>query len=263
MQNRLNECYTTFREKVEFDDNDFAKRLSAPLLIQVTERWIKSKIRVLVVGQETLGWEFFKGDRYGYDWEFSDIHGWLQFKSANDSVNALVSAYKIFNFSSNNHPLNHRAPFFRAYRKIRESIGDNQENFETSVLWTNLIRMSVDEGSIFRNATPNQREEVIFASTNIFQEEVKILKPDIVIFFTGPVYDYALKKIINGSVFRDILGYEERVIAAVSHDMLPKMSWRTYHPSYLQRCGKTEEIIDGYLCDQIKGFMEQRNENPS
>jgi hypothetical protein len=121
--------------------------------------------------------------------------------------------------------------------------------------------MSVDEGSVFKNATPKQREKMITVSTEVFQEEVKILKPDIVIFFTGPIYDYALKKIIYGSVFRDVLGHKERVLTVISHDILPKMSWRTYHPAYLQRSRKTS-IID-YLCDQIKGFMEQRNGKPS
>jgi hypothetical protein len=254
LQNKLNECYTIFRENVEFDDNDFAKKLSAPLLIQVTEKWITSKTRVLVVGQETLGWEFFKGDSdYGYDWEFSDIQGWLQFKSAHDSVNALVNAYKIFNFSSNNHPLNHRAPFFSAYRKIRKAVDDDDKSFETSVLWTNLIRMSVNECSVFKNknATPKQIEKMITASTDVFQDEVKILKPDIVIFFTGPTYDYALNKILYGSAFRNVLDYKERVLAEISHVILPEMAWRTYHPAYLQRSRKTS-IID-YLCDQIKG----------
>ena len=257
IQNKLNECYTVFRDNIDFDDNDFAQKLSSPLLIKVTEKWIESKTRVLVVGQETLGWEFFKWDNYGYDWEFSDIHNWLQFKNAHDSVDALVNAYEIFNFSSNNHPLNHRAPFFTTYRKIRKAVGDDDGTFETSVLWTNLIRMSVDEGSVFKNATPEQREKLISASTEVFLDELKILNPDIVIFFTGPIYDYALNKIINRPSFSKILDYEEKVFALISHENLPRMSWRTYHPAYLQRSKKTS-IID-YLCDQVKEFMEQRN----
>jgi len=36
-------------------------RMSCPLLIGVGERWQQSQRRLLVIGQETLGWDFEPG----------------------------------------------------------------------------------------------------------------------------------------------------------------------------------------------------------
>ena len=231
--------------------------LSAPLLLKVPEKWTCSHNKILVVGQETLGWSFFKGDDYGYDWRFSNIKGWCDFKIAPDAVPALVEGYGIFNFATNGHPINHRAPFFAAYRKIRAAVGDDAEGFDTSVLWTNIIRMAVDEGSIFKVSDGSVVDDLIDISGQLILCELGVLRPDAIIFFTGPVYDYALQRIFEGVKFGEMPSYKVREFSNIQSAALPEKSWRTYHPAYLQR-SKRGSIIN-YLCGAVESIKLDSN----
>ena len=65
MQKRLIQEYTEFKEKCVLPA-ELQDRLSPPLLIKVPEKWERSDKRVLVIGQETLGWSFQSGEYYSW-----------------------------------------------------------------------------------------------------------------------------------------------------------------------------------------------------
>lgn len=246
VKNKLSEAYTKMKSDTHIQPNP-DKTVSAPLCMYITNKWINSEERVLVVGQETLEWEFKKSGTY--DWLCNDIINWSDFISYSESVEAMTYAYKDFCFSEH-HPINHRAPFFRAYRQIRESVGDNPDGIETSVLWTNIFKMSLDGGSVVRNGTQDEICEIREASRNVLYSELEALQPTAVIFFTGPLYDDSLISLFPEVEFSPFCAYEKRNAATLSHKNLPTKSWRTCHPGYLQR-SKQWGIIDS-ICEALE-----------
>lgn len=248
VQSKLNEAYTAMKSDIHIEP-ELSKRLSAPLCMQVTDKWINSQKRVLVVGQETNGWEFEKDNIYGYNWPFNDIHNWSDFISLDESVEAMTHAYEMFDFSKYQ-PVNHRAPFFRAYRQIREAVGNDPEDMQTSVLWTNMFKMSISCGSVVRYGTQDEIFAVREASRDVLYNEINALQPTSIIFFTGPLYDNTLISLFPGVEFSSAFELDQRKSATLSHTNLPKMTWRTYHPAYLQR-SKKWDIVDS-VCEALK-----------
>ena len=229
MQKQLVEAYKAFKANNEFDES-LSRDLTSPLLLSVTERWQASKERVLVVGQETMGW--------GFD----PIHNWCDFKENSNVIHTLTNGYRSFEFARSN-PTNHRSPFWSAYRQFRAALGDEQDGFDTSVLWTNLFRMSITGCSVIKEGTPLEVEQLCEASRGILQAELRILKPTAVVFFTGPNYDRAMDAIFPGIERQTFGDFDKRVLAELSHPDLPVKAWRTYHPAYMRRSGQWE-IID-------------------
>ncbi|MDE2188025.1 MAG: hypothetical protein KGJ76_14990, partial [Betaproteobacteria bacterium] len=237
----LNNLYANLKHKNLFND-DLCERLSAPLLLKIPDKWYASKKRVLVVGQETLGWEFKKNDdEYCYyAWPYDDISNFSQFKMIDNSIQALVEGYQKFEFAKYQ-PKNHRSPFWRAYRQIRTYTGEDSDGFNTSVLWTNLFRMSIDGGSVYKNGNPQEIESMVTLSGSVLRNEIQILNPSAIIFFIGPNYDEYLQSMLPGSDLITVKNHDSRALAKIKAAELPQESFRTYHPAYLQR--KTN---DGY-----------------
>jgi len=251
VQESLNTCYSKILLQSDIGDNNISADLSAPLLLKVPEKWISAKPRVLIIGQETLDWNFVKGDYPRHESIFNDIADWKEFKEKPDSVPALVDGYGFFNFAET-HPVNHRAPFFSAYRRIREALGDDLDIFDTSVLWTNLIRMAYDGGSILHISDIQIRDRLFDISGEVLRCEIRALNPDAIIFFTGPRYDDALRRAFQDVKFKAIAKYDWRKFSSVQSSMLPEYSWRTYHPTYLRR-SKQGVVLDE-LCNTLASF---------
>ncbi|MBK8509590.1 MAG: hypothetical protein IPL51_13430 [Candidatus Competibacteraceae bacterium] len=245
MQEQLLEQYEKLKSSVRFR-GDLPKRLSAPLCLYAPERWKNSENRVLIIGQETLGWGFCSG-RY-YDWPYEPIANWQDFTRVQDSVTAMVHGYKSFEFSRYQ-PENYRSPFWQAYRQFREVLGEQRDGVETSVLWTNLFRMSLDGGSVIKGSR-EEVEQIREASRAVLRAELRILKPTAVVFFTGPKYNEALYSLFPNIEVFSFNGRDPQKTAQIMHPDLPSMAWRTYHPKYLslsQQWGVIDEIL-GKLC---------------
>lgn len=245
----LNSLYSDFKETVSISD-DLSDRLSPPLLLHPTERWKEAPSRVLIVGQETLGWDFDAGSYY--DWPYPSICSFKDFKSVPNSVEAMVYGYKIFEFSRYQ-PDNYRSPFWRAYRQIRRNFDNEIDGFDTAVLWTNIFRMSLDGGSVIKGGTIEEIQRIREATSGLLRNEIKILKPDVVIFFTGPDYNDTLYSEFNDMELYDFHGNDLSRTAWIGHSYLPAISLRTYHPGYLNR-GHWEliDIIERALVERTK-----------
>ncbi len=247
MQEQLIVQYEKLKSSVSFG-GDLPVRLSAPLCLYVPERWKNTENRVLIVGQETLGWDFRDG--LYYEWPYEPIANWRDFERVPESVTAMIHGYKVFEFSRHE-PKHYHSPFWRAYRQFREALGEQKDGLETSVLWTNLFRMSLDGGSVIEG-TPEEIRQIREASRAVLCAELGILKPTAVVFFTGPNYDETLNSLFPGIRVSSFNGRDPRNTAQISHPDLPSMAWRTYHPKHLsfsQQWSVIDEII-GRLCNR-------------
>jgi hypothetical protein len=75
-------------------------------------------------------------------------------------------------------------------------------------------------------------------------DEIKILKPDVVIFFTSHHFDNRIKNIFDKIEFTSSVGLSEKQCSQLIHKSLLKLSFRTYHPNYLRRSDLESKFID-------------------
>ena len=186
----------------------------------VPPNYEKMKYKILIVGQENDGW---------------GIEG-----------NARLSMFATLDFLDSK-DYNDRRPFFSFPYKFCKSInnlGDIQDSKKTYFTWVNLREFSFDEEP--KTSLGKEAQNIIDNEFNILEEEIKIINPDIVLFLTGPRYDYnmEIEKQLKGVEFKTVENYDIRQFARVEHKSLPKNSFRIYHPFYLRINGLESEYLE-------------------
>lgn len=191
------------------------RRCSAPLLVSAQDNWASAEYRLVVVGQETLGWGS------------SEIPGVSSLVVDPSGASQLMRAYESFAFAKN-HPRHVNSPFWRAFRHLRTELAAES-------LWTNLFRFDVDGGSPLRHCTSEEQQGLLKGQHGLLEQEVRILRPNAVVFFTGPNYDRVLQSEFPDAEFVPIGDRPTREFARVRSSSLPDSTFRLYHPGYLTR----------------------------
>ena len=191
--------------------------MSTPLLAAVPTEYENSKFRLLIIGKET--------------------HSWLgdQSLSAPDPVDELRKGYEHFARGRK-----WRSPFFQAARKLQKCL--NPDSDESGFMWLNLFICDQNK----HLPEPEVAEEL--RKVSFLREEVAILKPHAVVFFTGSgpndkgPYDYT---ITHERYFPEAkFAPHSRWWSKVYNDPgLPTKTARTYHPNYLWH-SKERGVID-------------------
>jgi len=246
MQDLLKAIYEDYKQWVSSEIQDLSV-ISPPLLLSVPEKWTKSKTRILIVGQETLGWDFSDGSYY--PWPHPPITNFEQFASYPRSVSALMQGYVDFEFCRHQKK-NVNSAYWRAHRQIRKFMSEEVFGFDSCVLTTNLFRMAFENGSAVYNGTKEQAEEMNRLSGTLLAEEISILEPTVVIFFTGPLYEDYLISQFSDIEFSPISNLPTSRLAQVNSLSLPKSSFRTYHPSHLAQSNQWHFLA--LICDLVK-----------
>lgn len=177
----------------------------------------KMKYKILIVGQENNGW----------DWEY---------KSAKASMLFSLDFHDMRRWDNR---------FFNFPYNFCQSINDcDNENYskKSYLAWVNLKEFSFDSDP--KKPLPEKVQNIIDNEFNILEEEIKIIAPDIVLFLTGPKYDCHIQKQLSGVEFKEVANYQIGHFARVEHKVLPKNSFRIYHPGYLRRKGLENEYLE-------------------
>jgi hypothetical protein len=74
-----------------------------------------------------------------------------------------------------------------------------------------------------------------------FRAELEMLKPDVVIFFTGESYDYTIKSYFPGCEFERV-DHSGKLLDRVVFPDAPKLMLRTNHPKQLRLGGSWNTI---------------------
>ena len=185
-------------------------------------------MKLLIVGQQP------------YEWGFNVKENSREEKILLDPVNILMQMYSKFAFGKNYYGpgKNYRSPFWDAARKVYTSL--NPEGPEHGFAWSNLL--CIDS----RNKRVDNATEENLLTLNLLTEEIRLIKPNVVIFFTGPRYDGCIKETFCNVRFKMI----EKGLDVLEHPNLPMKSFRTYHPKYL-RMSKRWKLLDE-ISDLIK-----------
>jgi hypothetical protein len=206
---------------------------ASPLLIKATKNYCSSDIKTIIFGQETNRWGHFPCD-----------------------VETSLKSYEDF---FNDGLPDYHTTFFLRINKILHYMRSKYPKYKIEYLWNNIVKI----GNAYKKGKPdNQVYDIEKNNFSIISHEMKILKPDVVIFLIGNSYDYVLdsqfsdnKKIkVDDSIF-PIKSYGKTIkkacISKIIHKNLPENSYKTYHPSFLARQSKIGYSIMEKLVDII------------
>jgi hypothetical protein len=173
-----------------------------------------------------MGWDFYHNNQDHL--HFSDF----QRVNAQLAVRATLNTYRGFNFAQA--PQHRRllgSPFWQAYRQLRKNL---ENDLDQSILWTNIFRMDVGGESVMKEATDQECDIIYDNTAELLLDEISILNPKVVIFFTGPIYEKAIIQQFPNVRFGQFLQYEKNQVSRLTHKNLPQCTIRTYHPKYLR-----------------------------
>jgi hypothetical protein len=197
--------------------------LGNPLLLHIRdeEKYKAADIKIMIFGQETNGWNGELGSK---------------------NIDELVKIY------SNFLERRYGGQFWNGVRDYVSSIKEKNPDKRVEFIWNNIIKIGKDKskGRPKQNLVDIQKE--VFP---VIKEEVEILQPDLIIFFTGPYYDQYIKKEWNELLINEVGHFNVKQLAMVKHEQLPINTFRTNHPTNLYFQGKTffseiKEIITSY-----------------
>ena len=238
LQKKLDRLYQNFFEN-KYISETLGVRMSCPLLISAGVNWENAARKLLVVGQETKWW----GPDFSGKYKPSDqapIPSLIDFLADGKNIERLVEWYKQFDLS-NFYPRLSRTPFWQAFKQLANVINSEGQG---ATLWANLFRCDVDGESIYKNSSPDEVTQVLDFQATLLKQEIAILQPTNVVFFTGPNYDVALKSEFLDAIFEPCIeNVTVRQFARVRAAGLPDNTFRTYHPNYLSRA-KLWPLID-------------------
>lgn len=205
-------------------------RLSMPLFIDPHERYFQAATKLMIVGQEANRWveELPDGD-------------------TEKAVRRILSAYVSFDLGRTYR----RSPFWQASWRLAQLVNPDEPD-PFCFVWSNLVKTDRIKGQNRKGENigtrPFQPDEEWISQFSLLQEEVRILKPDAIVFFVGPYYCDRLIKSYSGISFKPLTAGNP--LQQVSHDALPARSFLTYHPNYLWR-SKRRFVIDA-IASHIK-----------
>jgi hypothetical protein len=228
MQESLNSFYETLRSRTVDPADDLYDRLRGPDLIWVSPAYVKATPRIVLIGQQQDGWS------YSYR-EFM----------INWTIERAVAEYRDFNFGERYNA----SPFWQFYNRLRRGVyGDESER--GVIAWVNLVKfVTVERDSVIGTRF---EDRALTLQDGIFAKEINILRPDVCIFATGPSYNRIIQRYFPGALFEDS-GLGTRVLAIVKHELLPKRSFRTYHPKALRLKKHWEAVLE-----QLRDFIKPK-----
>lgn len=206
-----------------------------PLLLKVNEeRYNKAELKVMVFGQETNGWEHQVCPIVTPIEQSSEI--------IDATLNGFMDYYREF---LDGWGIN--SPFWHYLKKIQNTLSISLPNKTIEIVWNNIYKIGNKGKS--KNKPVKSIRDFENAYFNVIQDEVDILRPDIIIFFTGPNYEERVKKIFP--IISSIPLVSSIRQEGISRFQLENgvSAYRTYHPNYLQLNKKARYIE--YFCNDL------------
>lgn len=186
------------------------KDISWPLLLKVHRQYFQVSQRLLIVGQQTYGWGCGDDEDAGAE-----------------PVTWLMDGYTCFALGHGYTP----SPFWQASHQLYGRLNPNGPPL--GFLWSNLVKVDM------KGERPVPHVEDAVCQLGLVRAELEIVRPDIVVFFTGTGYDARLR-----STFPEVRFVERgECLVRLEHTALPHHTYRTPHPLSL-RLSKKWDTLD-------------------
>ncbi|MGQ9545541.1 MAG: hypothetical protein ACUVTR_00010 [Dehalococcoidia bacterium] len=237
----------------------FKPNFSYPHLIHISSEYERCPHKLFIVGQDPGELSLVVGEkRYLYlgtsPWD-ENWRGGLQDNDIVRIVDALMEEDRNFQRGSYGRPFMQTA--IDLSKRINPGFSDH------SFGYSNLFKVSVGK----KTPAGKVMENVLEAFPAI-PEEIRIAKPDVLVFFTSSNRDPILKYYYPGLEFHCLKDFEKADLSVLKHGNLPCPTFRTWHPGYLNRPGrlgkeKKNAILDRmasiakYSKDEISTYLRQ------
>ena len=214
-----------------------------------------NKPKILVIGKATYGWG--KGEKEQGSGALNAVLGrddlW-------DHVSKLSEEFiegQIIPFYGGEKGLYHSNFWNRifrltgwclyGYQEYERERRRSEECFR-SIAWSNVFKVGALKSE---GGNPNKDLISIQKDVNTLEEEIKVLRPDVAIFSTGPNYDEHIKDLLKKpmEVPKDLdpeLGVKEI-------ECLGCLAFRTYH--FQSRSNQDFKQVVKYICDRVNGTV--------
>lgn len=191
--------------KAAIDHTKHEKPLNGPYLCSPSDDYWESAVKLVFVGQETNGW------------------------NSQPDVEKQMEIYSKFGVAKNYK----KGAFWQVIRKIEKNI--NGKEYGCASL--NLNKFDVN-----RKGPGKSYSALMEKFDHILLAEIQLLKPDAVIFFTGPSYDRRLINLFNAE-FIKLEDFEIRQLAEIKSPNIPYIAIRTIHPQSMRRLGREKDFL--------------------
>ena len=227
MSDALYELYSSrwddFREKIQ------SKAESAmPFLIVPTNAYCMSEKRIMIVGQETDSWA---GEVY-------------DFPEEQNPCNVLKVYDRFVNRGGYN------SPYWDFIRAIKDASPPNI-NFVVN----NVVKI----GKKSDVGCDDFINDLTLEHMNLLPQELEILKPDMILFLTGPNYDHRIEAVFGKfkteKAEANLSAREFAKLQFCENEMPP--SYRCYHPAYLRRSKNFDRYLE-IINDIIKKTINKK-----
>lgn len=217
----------SFQEVKEYNQEISIKKekITAPLLLKVNDLYTNAKLKIMVFGQETNNWN----ERY----------------DESDCIDDIISIYEDFYLSGECYK--RKSPFWRFMKTFNERI-INEVEPNSAIIWNNIVKMGKC-GIGF----PNEFYKPIVQKyyNDLIIKEVEIVKPDILIFLTGPnIYEQVISDVFKNPERKIVDNIDERLLNKINISSV-KLALRTHHPKSLS-LNKNTQFIQDKLIELIK-----------
>lgn len=223
LNNKLKELYVSKMEDLKSplleynSSHSDSEKATNPLLIKVNEGWENADFKIMIIGQETNGWCHECGENQDFT----------------PNIEKSLEVYEKFYLKQNGY----RSPFWNEFRRIKRSLSSDKK---IEFCWNNVIK--IGRVGIGNSPKINEIKEEYF---NVLLKEIEILKPNIIILFTGPNYDNHVEKYIGKNKIIPISNFTINELSNVEFENLNLiLCLKTYHPNYLYRSGLRAKVIN-------------------
>jgi hypothetical protein len=219
-------CWSNLCEKMGpvIKNDAYEVKPTYPLLLSVywnddEQFWENADIRVMVFGKETNGWAVDGSVKGVFDIT----------KSYDDIIPAYSDFYGGEEYKA------YGGQFWNGFRLFAKKLRDKYPNKKVDFLWNNIVKIGKagDKG-----LPPQYIYNIEKEYFSVVQEEVNLLKPDIILFLTGHAYDNKIEDKFGNVSFTPLsVAYKGKELAKLTLSNVP-LAYRTYNPGYLYRRGK-------------------------
>lgn len=201
--------------------------LSRPFYFGVSDEYMGSPKKIMIVGQETRDY-----GSYHDDWPMPDIQKW-----GIDYLRRQLWSVRSEDFKYN------RSGFWKLFRCF-EKCGyvpcwNNIDKIHQQKGMASTIRLTDDHKRVFCRQYGNDNKSLL-------RREIEIVKPDAVVFITGPKYHVSMTESLGlpeGSLDEEKPTREYFCREITKKAGLGMPTFWAYHPSYLNRIHKIPDCV--------------------
>lgn len=214
LNDQLKELYQEHWNKyyAEYDSKKNVQKLvlpAMPLLLGIGDEneYLNSDFKIMLFGQETNGWGEFRENI-----NINELQKWNYGKTSIQRGKGQFA--------------NGRVGLMRNFKKYFPDM-------KSSLVWNNVVKIGKSKDKGFPGHNLYQIENSQF---NVLKEEINILKPNIIIFFSGYRYDQYIFDKFGKLESIQISGFQKHQLCEFKIPNI-QCALRTYHPNYLFRNG--------------------------